>query len=457
MVARERPLGSLQKRPAAVQTLRSPAVVRATDAHGTQAATPQRTRWHSCNSRDVPGFIGRPRSRYLLYAASFALPAVLVLSALRTFSELETLREVYLRQRAAGIAAQLESVEAQNRPLAETVASLAEEESHLVDLRVFSPDSSNRPANLEPLWSGAELFRTQFVQGNGRRLYRAHVPFHAGEAVNIAQIDLDAAAGDFLATHGRHNVYFSAAVGAVLIVLSLYAVWAAGRAAALERRHLELQHLAHLGTMSAVLAHEIRNPLGTIKGFAQLAIEQAGEEDRGMLTPILEQSQRLENLTNDLLVYGRPPAPSRRAVQWPELAARIAEHGRRLAGSRTAVLSVEPSEFEFTTDPDLLEQILVNLVRNALDAVGSEPGGEVRLEARRADGQVEFSVRDNGPGIPEALHAKVREPFYTTKAFGTGLGLPISFRLAESLGGTLELRSAGVSGTVAVVRLPAAL
>lgn len=393
-------------------------------------------------------------SRNLLYAATFALPAVLLFSSVRTFREIDLQREVYLRERAATIAGRLETASPEGEPLEATIMSLAEGEPHLRGLKITSRAMGQGNPSLDAVWNGRELFHTQFVELGGTRVYRAYVPFHASGEMNVAQIDLDAAASDFLVVHARHNIVISLVGGIVLILISLYAIWAARRTATLERKQLELQHLARLGTMSAVLAHEIRNPLGTIKGFAQLGLERGSTDVQPLLAPILEQTKRLEALVGDLLVYGRPPSASVRAVRWPEIAEHIEAHGRRIAGARDVQLQVSKPEIEFATDPDLVEHILVNLVRNALDAVESVEDPRVSVTAALTDGNVELVVRDNGPGIPESERAKICEPFFTTKAFGTGLGLPISVRLTEALEGTFDIQPSGPIGTVATVRLP---
>jgi len=110
---------------------------------------------------------------------------------------------------------------------------------------------------------------------------------------------------------------------------------------------------------------------------------------------------------------------------------------------------------EWETDPHLLQQALLNLVRNAVEAIGEAPGGEVRLAIRRQDpAGLTLAVIDNGPGIPEAASPRLFEPFFTTKAFGTGLGLSITRKLVRSLGGEFALRPSMPQGTEAVLRFP---
>ena len=393
--------------------------------------------------------------RILLPVAIVALPAVLLLSSVRTFRELEEQKSVYLRVRAAAVAGALENLSDAGNDSA-AFETLSETEGSLLDLELLRRDTpAGRGQFLAPLWEGQELFRTEYLTQDGKRIYRAWVPFHSIDGLRLARIDLDAAAADFLVVHARHNVIVSLAGGLAVIVLAAYAIWSARRAAALEVRHLELEHMARIGQMSAVLAHEIRNPLGTIKGFAQLIGESPENPHRELVDPILAETTRLENLVKDLLLYGRPPRPQMRMTGWAKTAQAISSHAAHLLGKTGARFELTGPDFAWETDPDILEQALLNLLRNATEAIEGQPGGEIRLDAL-PDGNsgVTVALSDNGPGVPEEIRTRLFEPFRTTKAFGTGLGLSITRNLARSLGGDLFIEAAGGGGTRAVLRFP---
>jgi two-component system, NtrC family, sensor histidine kinase HydH len=403
---------------------------------------------------------GMPRlkqaiSRVLLPLAIVAMPLILLWSSLRTFNELENQRTAYLRNRSAAVAGRLEALPP-SVPDGSIFELMSQDEPALVDLELLErgqPDAEQ--PFLTPLWEGQELFRTETLDDGRMRLYRAYVPFHSSAGLRIARIDLDASAADFLVTHARHNVIAASVGGLALVLLSLYAVWATRRAARLELRQLELQHLAHVGEMAAVLAHEIRNPLGTIKGFAQLAGEQTGEGVRELLEPILSETERLENLVNGLLLYGRPPVPAPRLAKWEETLAPLEVHASQLMRNGSVRFLADHPRLQWETDPHLLHQALLNLVRNAFEAVGDRPGGEVRLEVRRPDsGGVALAVVDNGPGIPEQVRPNLFKPFFTTKPFGTGLGLSTTRALARSLDGEFTLSDSTPAGTEAVLSFP---
>lgn len=376
----------------------------------------------------------------LLAVAAIALPLILVASALRTFRALDEQRSVFLRNRAAAIAGRLEALPASAQP-----ADLLDEEPGLVDLRVYSPGEEN--ATLADLWEGRELFRTERATVEGEEVYRAWVPFHSSAGLRIARIDVAESAAEFLLSHARHHVIVATAAALVLLGLSVFALRSL-------RRELELQHLAHIGKMAAVLAHEIRNPLGTIKGFAQLAGEGAPPATKELLDPIVGEAQRLEALVHDLLLYGRPPQPAPVAATWEEIAAPLEQHARHLIAGRAIRFERSAAPLRATTDPKLLGEALLNLVRNAIEAVGEE--GEVHLAATAQGSALRISVTDNGPGLDPAVRRRLFKPFQTTKADGTGLGLSIARKLIESLGGTLRLEDAAPRGARAVVDLPQA-
>ena len=390
--------------------------------------------------------------RVVLPLVMAALPVVLLFSSVRTLRELNEQRAIYLRHRVSLLVSRLENL----GPALDTQSlreRLGEEEPYLVDLHIVSSPDEPGAADLAALWKGRELFRTELT----RTAFRADVPFHAEGGMHIARIELDPAAADFLLVHGRHNVIVASISGLVLVLLSVYAMWAMRRAARLQVRQLELEHLAHIGKMSAVLAHEIRNPLGTIKGFIQLAGERAGEPARSLLDRAVSETQRLEDLVKDLLAYGRPSPPQWKEVHWDRVVSAAEAHARQLIGDRPVRLKISAEPLVWRSDPALLEQALLNLVRNAVEAIPPGAPGDVSVEAERnGTGEIAIRVRDTGDGFTAAVRERLFEPFLTSKASGTGLGLAITRKLAASLGGTLELRPGREKGVEATLRFPVA-
>jgi signal transduction histidine kinase len=345
-----------------------------------------------------------------------ALPVILLFNALLMLRELEQARGAFLRNKAAEIAARLEQMPAQQ---------VLEEEPALLELRTFGVDDEAAAPSIRPLLDGQELFR---LDQDGRQRFRAWVPYRAGGGTRVARLDLNPAAADFLTSRPRRNLYLSMAMAVVMSLLMGYAVWAREKQARLAR-------LAELGQMSAVLAHEIRNPLGALKGFLQLARERATGDTRRWLDTSLEQTGRLEQLVRDLLSYARTPQPKCREIGWREMEARLRPHapGVRFSGA----------DFQMRTDPDMLEQAVVNLLRNAMEA-----GTDVHVEA----GPGRIRVTDNGHGLPAEVRRKLFQPFLTTKAQGTGLGLAIVRNLARALGAEVILSDVRPLGTCAEIR-----
>lgn len=225
----------------------------------------------------------------------------------------------------------------------------------------------------------------------------------------------------------------------------------------------ERDRLAALGEMSAGLAHEIRNPLGAIKGAAQvLMTDRFPPESRELLSVIQEEVERLANVVSQFLEYARPLKPA------------LSPTDVNQAISRTLVLFNEerrPDPFEIRTDlavelpainsdADQLRQVLWNLLRNAVESF-TEGKGSIDISTRvvsSARGNrdiVEIRIRDNGPGIEAENQRRLFVPFFTTKAKGTGLGLAICQRIVTSHGGRIDLVSRMGVGSTFVMRFPA--
>ncbi len=214
--------------------------------------------------------------------------------------------------------------------------------------------------------------------------------------------------------------------------------------------------LASLGEMLSGLAHEIRNPLAGIIGAMAVFEQSMAEEDprREVVREVGELVRRLGKTADAILTYARPSPPSFEPIDIHQLL----DYSLFLVGAdkpRTGVEIVReyaPSLPALVGDPKQLQQVFVNLLLNALQAVG-ERGRIVVSTADGMDGGVRVTVADDGPGIDPAHRDSIFEPFFTTKANGTGLGLAISRRLLEAHGATISLEDRP-KGTAFVVHLP---
>lgn len=224
------------------------------------------------------------------------------------------------------------------------------------------------------------------------------------------------------------------------------------------RRVSEAENLALLGMAAAAVAHELKNPLVAIGGFAQRIYRDLEEEHphRDKLRIIVEQAGYMEGLLRDMLDFSRPvelrPAPVALNQLVDEVLA-MASQPAEEAGVGFAS-RLDPAVGVLPVDAGRLRQVLLNLVLNAVQA--SPAGGLVSVATSR-DGnkEVVFSVADQGPGIPPEIREKIFLPFFTTKAKGTGLGLAICNKLVKAHGGCLEVKDAPKRGSLFLVRLRA--
>ncbi|HEX9620381.1 MAG TPA: ATP-binding protein [Polyangiaceae bacterium] len=231
------------------------------------------------------------------------------------------------------------------------------------------------------------------------------------------------------------------------------------------RRMQERDRLAALGQMAAGMAHEIKNPLGAIKGAAQLLSEPDTQSrlqasDREFLSIIVEEVDRLDRVVGAVLHYARPNPGEIGPV---DVNAVIKRTLLLLASDHAAQGNFETDLEEglplARADAELLRQILINLVRNAVESAPSDSTVDISSRRRaRADGGawVEIAVRDRGPGIAPHVVKDLFVPFFTTKPKGTGLGLAISRRIVEDMAGLIEVSSQEGQGATFTVLLPVA-
>lgn len=224
----------------------------------------------------------------------------------------------------------------------------------------------------------------------------------------------------------------------------------------------ERERLASVGEMAAGLAHEIRNPLGSIKGAVQYLEDEvdtfgkAGE----FFQVIVEETDRLSKVVSDFLDYSRNPILRRQEVDLADLAERTLRQLELDAGRPHLSIRTEfaPGGAVAVADPDCIKQVLINLLQNAVSVLPE--GGEIRVrtgEERSGDQPVAWvAVADTGPGMDEETASHVFTPFFTTREGGSGLGLSICHRIVETHGGQIDVRTAPGEGAEFLVKLPAA-
>ncbi|MGH7535783.1 MAG: sensor histidine kinase, partial [Gemmatimonadales bacterium] len=231
----------------------------------------------------------------------------------------------------------------------------------------------------------------------------------------------------------------------------------------LERTRAQLaqsEKLASIGEMAAAVAHGLRNPLASLRAAAQL-VRRHPESPSSVehLDAIIDEVDRLDRRVSHLLSFSRPAPFRPMAESIPRLVEGLLPAFGELLRERGIELRTElPRTLpDVTVDPMQLEQAVVEIVSNALDAMPA--GGRLGIEARETISEasapeVVIEIADTGGGIPEQVLPSVCEPFFTTRPEGTGLGLPIAKRYVEQNGGRLEITSRPGEGTTVRIRLP---
>jgi two-component system, NtrC family, sensor histidine kinase HydH len=228
--------------------------------------------------------------------------------------------------------------------------------------------------------------------------------------------------------------------------------------ATLQQRVQLKENLAALGELSAGIAHEFKNALATISGYAQMIrSEPSGEESTDCAQKILDQTRNITHVITEFLKYARPLEISDEQVPLQPVVERIvSEISEALPAIR---IRCEGAFKSVPGDEGLLRQALLNLARNAAEAsTGAANGGRVLLRGEVVRGPEtgfqRITVFDNGPGIPSAARGKLFRPFYTTKANGTGLGLAVVQKIIIQHGGQVDARNRPEGGAAFIVTLP---
>ncbi len=303
---------------------------------------------------------------------------------------------------------------------------------------------------------------------------------HDGAVVGVLCLSRFAPGAAFTEGDLRLFSLFAAQAGSVIAqTRTVEDLTRAGREAAEMERTLERSAgLAALGQLAATVAHELRNPLSSIKGAAQYLLKECADGNCGDANPtltdflqiVVEEAEGLSHLTTDLLEFARPPAPTRtRRDLYEIIRAEVAFLRGELttlgvSTVREAYHANEPAPVH--VDASQIGQALRNLLLNAAQAVASGNGsavdgeGAVTVELTQTADEKFYAltITDNGPGIPSGLRDKLWEPFFTTKARGTGLGLAQVRRVVESHGGTVSAGDApgGATGARFTILLPVA-
>lgn len=203
---------------------------------------------------------------------------------------------------------------------------------------------------------------------------------------------------------------------------------------------LHHERMATLGRLAAGIAHEVRNPLGVTRASASMIHESVGgDADTARACRFIqEETDRLDGFIATLLTFAKPTHLHVRACHLENVVSRALELSSETARRTGAIVTPDlRSTPTFDADPDLVTQVVLGLIVNALEAVG--PGGRVAVTAETEAAGVTVRVADNGPGVTANARTQLFEPFFTTKTSGTGLGLSVAAQVVAAHGGTIQL------------------
>ncbi|MGG0716244.1 ATP-binding protein [Robertmurraya massiliosenegalensis] len=209
------------------------------------------------------------------------------------------------------------------------------------------------------------------------------------------------------------------------------------------------------GELAASIAHELRNPLTSIKGFFHM-LKNSGEEKELYYSIIEDELSRIEQISSELLSLAKPHSENRKSHNIVQ----IIEEVKLLLTSETnmknidLLLKCDNRELYICCEDTKIKQVFINLIKNAIDAM--EDGGNIILQITEMKESVQIQVIDQGCGIPADLIDKIGEPFYTTKEKGTGIGLMVCYQIIEKYGGEIEMDSTEGIGTTFTITLPTA-
>ncbi|SEN82403.1 PAS domain S-box-containing protein [Paenibacillus sp. OV219] len=230
----------------------------------------------------------------------------------------------------------------------------------------------------------------------------------------------------------------------------------------IEQTAYQNDKLAMLGKIAAAIAHEIRNPLTSIRGFIQLLkphLAQLGKEEYSRI--ILTEIDRANDIIYEFLNSSKPSAPMKQKVPIHSLLKEVILLSDSEALLKGCQIHLESYDEELTISIDVkqVKQVILNMVRNAIDAIGeleSERSGRIDIVTRRDGRDAEITIRDNGNGMDTTTKSKLFDPFFTTKVSGTGLGLSVSYRIVRNHGGKIRVSSNPGEGTEFNIYLPLA-
>ncbi|WP_028782884.1 ATP-binding protein [Thalassobacillus devorans] len=221
----------------------------------------------------------------------------------------------------------------------------------------------------------------------------------------------------------------------------------------MEEQMMQSEKMTVAGQLAASVAHEIRNPLTSLKGFLQLL--QAGiSKEEEYYKIMLEEIEKMESVTSELLFVSKPMTDERTSESLKEMLEDVITLMNTQAKMQSITISTDiPAGIFIFCDRSQIKQVFINIIKNAIEAM--QEGGLLEIKVSRSENRAYIDIIDEGPGIPEDLGEKIAEPFFTTKKNGTGLGLMISNQILDKHNGYMEIHPNADIGTTFRLVLPA--
>ncbi len=297
---------------------------------------------------------------------------------------------------------------------------------------------------------------TRVLLGTGETVYEVNAPLQLGEQPLVLRVALHSYQADSIIRRAKIELAILLALLMLGWLLGLLIFRMAKKAELQQEEILRHEQLVKLGTLGAVLAHEVRNPLAGIKGYAQLLKERLASDDERSFASLIEfESIRLEGLVDELLAYSSQEPP----VVAPVPLHKVISHAvslveKEMVSQLITCQQLIPAEISVSADRDRLLQVILNLLRNSIQAMPD--GGSITISASQQTDRVNLELKDTGTGISTADQEKIFEPFYTSKARGSGLGLAICRKYLQEMHGTIKVFSQAGDGSTFFLTLPAA-
>lgn len=293
----------------------------------------------------------------------------------------------------------------------------------------------------------------RIILGTGEEIFASDSTIRISDQDYTLRVALHLYPTQTLLDHAKTYMFMILTSAVVIILAGVLTLFVLTR---IEKMQSRMRELEGVSMLSRILAHEIRNPLGSIKGFAQVLSKKIVEPKlSGHLQVIIRESLRLERLVNELTTYANPQHISPEEFNLQELIEELSEKFKNLFPEID--FQIEFEKLLIRTDRDKVTEIFENLIKNAVDALEGIDRKSIKIKGSQIGGKIKIEIADNGVGMDEETLHRAKEPFFTTKAKGTGLGLAIVDRLCELLKIEFKIESVKGKGTKVWLILPKSL